>query len=270
MDNLRLSYELDRLDDIVEERLRLLDLLKIQPSNQDNVKLKKQLNRALDTLNEAVKEIHRSDSIETYSAKFNDILSKIPEGTIESSLYQFKIPVQSKQVEEDLNELPKKVRFKDEDSTLTYVEDDNNFASYRDEPNHDPTDAGETDSPDKQNLFGLASQKVNDPNIIAPGISNQDVFIQQQQQLLEQDSQLNVLSESIHRSHSISLNINQEVTEQNDHVLQDLESLVDYSGRNLDRAKRRLEIFEKSARENGPCFIIVALTLILILLIAIL
>lgn len=283
MENLKLSYELDRLNDVVEERVRLVTALGIQPSTKDNVNLKKQLSKTLDILNEVANITTDEGSLEEYISQYNDILEDIPNDTIDTTLYYFQAPpkIQASPIIMDNNnsssiplsrDLRKKVRFKDDD--LVAYNDNDQFKPYHDEPMEELTDDTERSSQnDRKKLLSTSSPSSNSTeshNTISPMVSNQEIFIQQQQQLLQQDSYLNTLSNSVQRSHNISLDINNEVTEQNDHVLQDLESLVDNSGRNLDRAKRRLEIFEKSAKENGPCFIIVILTLILFLLVIVL
>lgn len=271
MSDLKLSYELDKLDDIVEERIRLSTVLGIQPSSRDNASLKKQLSKVLDQLNECSSSEEDASSLERNVTRYSEILQKIPDGVIDAGLYEFQMPVKAQSSSSSSNgslfrDQPKKVRFKDE-----------NLVSYSDvdqfRPYHDDVEQVRKDPPaneDEQRNRLLAGVE---PPVIQPAsdtLSNQEIFAQQQQQLLEQDTYLSSLSESVHRSHAISLDINDEVVEQNDHVLRDLESLVDNSGRNLDRAKRRLETFEKTARENGPCFIIVLLILILLILLILL
>lgn len=284
MENLKLSYELDRLNDIVEERHRLISVLGINPSTRDNVNLKKQLSKTLDLLNEYANYAEETESLGKFASQYSEILKNISSDAINVSLYEFQLPIKVQSTNfplersnsSDLSlsrELPKKVRFKDE-GLVTYS-DSKQFKPYHDDvsPERASSDSDTASETDRKKLFPASPDPemlTHDHNIISPGISNQEIFIQQQQQLLEQDSYLNSLSSSVHRSHNISLDINNEVTEQNDHVLQDLESLVDNSGRNLDRAKRRLEVFEKTARENGPCFIIVILTIILVLLLIVL
>lgn len=288
MEHLKLSYELDRLNDVVEERVRLITALGIQPSRKDNVILKKQLSTTLDILNEVANVATDEIPLEDYISQYNDILENIPNDHIDTTLYHFQAPPKIRTSSASLNnndttnmplsqDLRKKVRFKDDD-LVAYNDNDNDndqFKPYRDEAMEEvASDLNGSSQNDRKELFSRPSPSNStfseSHNAISPMVSNQEIFIQQQQQLLQQDSYLNAISNSVQRSHNLSLDINNEVTEQNDQVLQDLESLVDSSGRNLDRAKRRLEIFEKSARENGPCFIIVILTLILFLLIIVL
>lgn len=266
MDSLKLSYELDRLEDIVEERVRLTSVLKIQPSSKDNVSLKQQLSKTLDLLNEFAKTSEVDETSKQFSARYNEISKEIPDKIIDLSLYEFQLP-EKRQSSEDSSDTPvsrdllKRVRFKDEE-LVTYDKSEE-FKPYHDEPQR-ASDEDATDTNNRKKLFPQTEPATLDATL--PSLSNQELFIQQQQQLFEQDTYLNSLSESVRKSHDISLDINHEVSEQNTQVLQDLESLVDNSGRNLDRAKRRLEAFEKTARDNGPCFIILLLIMILLLL----
>lgn len=211
-----------------------------------------------------------------------DILTDIPDNAVDTKLYQFQLPQKSETSttitdgssmtngNAALRDATKKVRFRD-DNLVSYKEDSNqSFVPYKDEPEgNDNTNTDDIEQ-ERQKLFDSSIALEQTTSAISPQFSNQELFIQQQQQLLEQDSQLERLSGSIRTTHGISLSINDEVNEQNDQVLHDLESLLDNGGRNLDRAKRRLKSFERSARENGPCFTIVVLTLILILLLAVL
>lgn len=269
MELLRLSYEVERLCDIIEERSRLVSVLKIAPSKNDTMALKKQLNETLDLLQEAVKTITPEDqsSLNDCITKYNEALSEIPDDSVNKSLYVFEKRPSPESGASLSSQESKRVRFKDD--LVEYEEQKQLEPAFK--PYTDKLNEEDTLEQDKSDLFGEHGKATSQESSynIAPQLSNQEIFIQQQQQLLEQDSHLEDLSQSVHRAHDISLDINHEMTDQNDGVLRDLESLVDNSGRNLDRAKQRLEIFERSARENGPCLLIVLLTLILILLLAI-
>lgn len=266
MDDLKLLYELDKLEDLVEERARLTSVLKIRPSSKDNLNLKQQLDKTLDLLHEFAKS--DEENLEKYSKRYSEVLLEIPDKEIDLALYEFQpaVKIQSFDDGNDVlasRELPKRVRFKDKD-LVSYNESDQ-FEPYHDELQaNSEVEIKKTVEDDRRKLLNGAEQ--TPVAVVAPGLSNQELFIQQQQQLLEQDTYLDTLGESVRKSHDFAMDINHEVTEQNNQVLHDLESLVDNSGRNLDRAKRRLQIFENTARENGPCFIILLLTLILLLL----
>ncbi|QLL34050.1 hypothetical protein HG536_0F03750 [Torulaspora globosa] len=265
MDNLKLLYELGRLEDLVEERVRLTSVLKIRPSSKDNLNLKRQLDKALDLLHETAN--NNEENLEKYSKRYSEILLEIPDKVIDLALYEFELPVKGQSPDDDTSDalgsrdLPKKVRFKDE-NLVSYNESEQ-FEPYHDEPQPVPKIDAKVED-DRMKLLNRAEP--SQAAVTAPALSNQGLFIQQQQQLLEQDTYLDALGESVRKSHDFAMDINDEVTEQNNQVLHDLESLVDNSGRNLDRAKRRLQVFESTARENGPCFIILLLILILLLL----
>ncbi|GCE97586.1 hypothetical protein ZYGM_003943 [Zygosaccharomyces mellis] len=284
MESLQLSYDLDRLVDIVEERRRLVTVLKIEPSSSDNFSLKKQLNKVLDSLNDAKQ--NAVEGLEDYANNYNDILMNIQDNAVDIKLYEFRLPQKIPTTITDessttdgnfvFQDTTKKVRFRD-DNLVSYEDDPNqHFVPYKDDPEHYEVNENvntEDIEYERRKLFDSSNALEQTTSVIsseAPQVPNQDLFIQQQQQLLEQDSQLERLSGSVRTTHGISLSINDEVNEQNEQVLHDLESLLDNGGRNLDRAKRRLKSFQRSAKENGPCFIIVVLILILILLLAVL
>ncbi|SCU82002.1 LAFA_0C08504g1_1 [Lachancea sp. 'fantastica'] len=280
MELLKASYGIEKLQDSVRERCRLLKTLHMSPSTNDTINLKKQLNSTIEALKEAEKSVTGSEMLELESLvnRYNLIVADIPDQAVEKSLYTFtrKTNPSSKSSASSTTE-SKKVRFKD------------NVAEFRDHPNEPSGDSQAQFEPykddpdldsqnddreaDRNRLFGNNTRDSFDnstPLTIAPQLSNQDLFIQQQQQLLEQDSHLEDLSRSVQKGHGLSLDINHELTDQNDSVLRDLESLVDNSGRNLDRAKKKLHVYEKTARINGPCLIIVLLVIILILLLVVL
>ncbi|CAR22401.1 syntaxin [Lachancea thermotolerans CBS 6340] len=271
MEVLKISYGVEKLQGLVDERRRLVSVLKMKPSTNDTINMKRQMNAVLDSLQAAANAATSEDFVQLNALieKYNDAVADIPDDSLDKELYKFASI--DKPPETAISKLPepKKVRFKDD--VLEYDESTQDaptaFAPYSDDVSdeerleHDKTRLFQTGSSESTGLDGLA---------VAPQLSNQELFIQQQQQLLEQDSHLDNLSRSVHSSHVLSLDIHHEVADQNDGVLQDLESLVNNSGRNLDRAKKRLRIFENTARENGPCFIIVVLFVILIVLLIIL
>lgn len=279
MEALQLSYELDKLGDIVEERKRLVTVLKIEPSANDNIKLKKQLSKTLDLLTES--RSFETVDVEEFESRYAELLNDISDEALDLELYQLpKLDKSKKSISTSTvdgsntirgispsRDLTKKVRFKDED-LVSYEDQVQQFKPYTD--NLEGLSALQDSEEETQKLFNSPTAAGETAAIISPQVTNQELFIQQQQQILEQDSHLERLSSSIRTTHNISLSINDEVTEQNEQVLNDLENLLDNGGRNLDRAKRRLMSFERSAKENAPCFIIFVLILILILLLAVL
>lgn len=99
--------------------------------------------------------------------------------------------------------------------------------------------------------------------------SNTEVFIQHQQQLLDQDVHLDALAESVRRQHGLSVGIHSELHDQNI-LLDDLEAQLDSSDRRLHQGRRRLEYFTQKAKENGQWLTIIVLVLILVLLLIVL
>ncbi|QHS71427.1 syntaxin [Saccharomyces paradoxus] len=248
MDVLKLGYELDQLSDLVEERTRLVSVLNLAPTSNDNVALKRQLSSILELLQKCA-----SDG--TLISRYNTILDRIPDTAIDKELYRFQESVASNADEVSRDSL-KKVRFKnDEELTVMYKDDDeqdeesplpSTHVPYKDEP----------------------SQSQSQPQ---PIVSNQELFINQQQQLLEQDSHLGTLSQSIGRTHDISMDLNNEIVSQNDSLLVDLENLIDNNGRNLNRASRSMHGFNNSRfKDNGNCLIILVLIVVLLLLLLVL
>ncbi|CCD26418.1 syntaxin NDAI_0H02440 [Naumovozyma dairenensis CBS 421] len=297
MRNLKLSCELElnKLSDIIEERDRLINILHISPSTNDNIKLKTVLNRILDIFN-SLDHVANEDDMNDFTKFikiYNNLLNRIPKemdlqngiennnsNTIDTSLYEFNKQLKLEEEEEEEEEktisplkssindgpvIKKKVRLNDE---ITYKE----YTPYTDNPDHDDDD--DDDAGNRNKLMGNATDTTSSNNtkddLQSYMVSNEEIFARQQQQLMEQDSHLDTLSGSVQRTHGISLDINNELVSQNNEVLNDLENLIENGGRNLDRAKRRLEIFEKTARDNGPCSIIVLLILILFFLLIVL
>ncbi|CEP63985.1 syntaxin LALA0_S09e07030g [Lachancea lanzarotensis] len=277
MELLRASYGIEKLQDLVRERRRLVETLHMNPSTNDTINLKKQLNATIESLKQAEDNAAGSENLELESLinKYNLVVADIPDQAVEKGLYTFmkKIKPSSKLSTSSTPE-SKKVRFKDNLAEFQdhpgepSVDSEIQFEPFRDEVEFQNDDQ----EAERNRLFGDDNRSTlnSKPLTIAPQLSNQEMFIQQQQQLLEQDTHLEDLSRSVQKGHGLSLDIHHELTDQNDSVLRDLESLVDNSGRNLDRAKKKLHVYEKTARENGPCLIIVLLVFILVLLLVIL
>lgn len=114
-----------------------------------------------------------------------------------------------------------------------------------------------------------SSSMISDSSM-ASSISNQQLFIDNQQDLIKQDSILNTLSGSINIQKSLGLSINSEMDEQFI-ILNDLENMIDGTDDKLHRGSRRLNFFnERSNEANSRCFIILILALILIVLVVLL
>lgn len=249
MDVLKLGYELDQLSDLVEERTRLVSVLGLAPTANDNVALKRQLGSILESMQECA-------AADALVCRYNAILDKVPDAGLDKELYRFHRPLVAGGDEVSKDSL-KKVRFKNDDElTVTYRDDD---------------DDDEQDEEEEPPLSSTHAPYEDEPSQPLPMVSNQELFIDQQQQLLEQDSHLGTLSQSIGRTHDISMDLNDEIVSQNDTLLVDLESLIDNNGRNLNRASRSMHGFNTSRfKDNGNCVVIIVLILVLLLLLLVL
>ncbi|AMD18840.1 HBL062Wp [Eremothecium sinecaudum] len=266
---LELSYEIDKLANLVEERTRLVDVLRMQPSKSDNVLIKKHLNKVLELL----QLVDNQTDIESYGdinqlvLKYNECVQEFPDEFIDKELYMFN----GRPKETLRTPLPqqeqKRVRFHDnpvQDLLEQQQQEQDQYQSFT-----RYTDNPEDESDDRAKLLNLETQNVSEADI-SPSLSNQDLFINQQQQLMEQDTHLEHLSRSVQRNHRISMDIHQEVDDQNRGILQDLDHLLGTTSRNLGVVKRKLDIYQKSAAEHGPCVVILVLSAILIFLVIVL
>ena len=83
MDVLKLGYELDQLSDLVEERTRLVSVLNLAPTSNDNVVLKQQLSSVLESLQKYAPD-------DTLISRYNTILDRICDTAVDKELYRFR------------------------------------------------------------------------------------------------------------------------------------------------------------------------------------
>lgn len=159
----------------------------------------------------------------------------------------------------------KSVRFKDH--LIDGVSDkplDTNLRPYRDHVEK-YGQVGKNRKADSDNLRYHDEPIVDDDNSMS--MSDRDVFIANQQQMLEQNRSLDHLSDSVQRQHEMSLQINDEV---NDHMvlLDDLENGIDRTSARLMRGTRNIKKFREALRERGDwCTILILVIVLLFLLI---
>lgn len=159
----------------------------------------------------------------------------------------------------------KSVRFKDH--LIDGVSDkplDTNLRPYRDHVEN-YGQVGKNRKADSENLRYHDEPIVGDDNSMS--MSDRDVFIANQQQMLEQNRSLDHLSDSVQRQHEMSLQINDEV---NDHMvlLDDLENGIDRTNARLMRGTRNIKKFREALRERGDwCTILILVIVLLFLLI---
>lgn len=146
--------------------------------------------------------------------------------------------------------LSKSVRFK---STLIELSPSNLHKPYQDNPEglFETTESHEAEDDGPMNL------------------SNKQVFIHNEQQMIQQDNQLDELHTSVKRQHAISLEINDEVGDQMV-MLGDLENGVERSNTRLIRSTDRLKKFRESIRQHKDWWTIFILIVVLLLLLIVL
>ncbi|KZT39887.1 hypothetical protein SISSUDRAFT_1127729 [Sistotremastrum suecicum HHB10207 ss-3] len=98
--------------------------------------------------------------------------------------------------------------------------------------------------------------------------SNEAIFEAQRQLMDHQDTQLDNLSHSINRQHSISLQINSELDTHHT-LLESLDQELDQTGSRLDGARRGLDRFARGVRGNGGTWAIGLIIFVLLILIVV-
>lgn len=202
------------------------------------------------SLQKIAKFLQRNDDGDDYDElveQYNELRSGIE--TIDTSEYIYHRKVTPRRIEHK-----KSVRFND---TLDF--EPNQVQSQGFKPFKDSGD-------DSEALF---EGRAEDDTASINSSSNQELFIQHQQQLLEQDSHLDSLADSVRRQHGLSVHIHTELEDQNI-MLDDMEAQLDSSDRRLKRGHKRLDYFGQKAKENGQWLTILALVVILVLLLVIL
>ena len=112
----------------------------------------------------------------------------------------------------------------------------------------------------------------DDPDDAPPNhssLDNQQIHEYHHQVIRDQDEQLEHLSVSVRRQGELSIQIGNELDEQNG-MLGETEEYVDRHQTQLDRAKKRLDGIVKKGKEGGAWTIIAILTIILLLLLIVL
>ncbi|CCE88530.1 Piso0_002040 [Millerozyma farinosa CBS 7064] len=243
---------IENLDSIIEERDRLVNVLKLAPSPNDNLDLINSLGKNVQYLEYIQNDLIEyskdedadanaykilSDSLKSLQERYEESRKRLEGDTyVDVNDYKF-----------EPKELPpitapaKSVRFKDEVEAHEVETPVSSFKPYRDD----------------ESVNSLESQ------------TNPQLFVSHQQALMDQDRDLDVLHESVRRQHAMGLDINSEI---DDHIiiLSDLERGVEISQDALRRAGGHLKSFRQKCRENGSLVTIIVLVLILIVLLVVL
>lgn len=261
----KIRQYVEDLEENVDERQNLVDVLQLTPSSNDNYELVTLLEKLAKYLNYAHQDIMEVMQVSLLDAdrlidQFNNIVDRFLATTeildndtyIDISEYRYEpLPFTSPLNTTTALKPQKSVRFTD--------------------------NVDEEEPPGRQNpgVTRPYRDDVSDLNIEYSDAesldmgSSQQVFAQHHQMLLEQDSSLDILHESITRQHRMGTMIGSEVDDQLV-LLDDLEAGVDDSEQRLARATRGMTRFRKMCRENGSMMTIVILTVILILLLVVL
>lgn len=233
-----IANNLNLLEIIIDERLRLINILKLTPSTNDNFDLINQLAKLTKLFKASDNDTPKFKQLVN---QYNDLLDQLnDDSTINIEEYKHII------------KKSKNVRFKDDTNDLrNELMGTTKFKAYKDEP--------EESEPNQSNRH----------SDFEPSESNQDLFSQNQQLISQQDEDLDMLHDSVKIQKSMGLNINEEI---DSHLimLNDLENGVDSSQLRLDGANNRLREYRRKFQENGSLITIVVLTIILILLLVVL
>lgn len=255
----RLNVLIEEINATLEERHRLTKVLKLTPSNDDNYELVSLIHKALKYMNYCQDDIIglKTSQRDELVAQFQVIISRYEE-IVEQVLEDSEIFVEAeeftfrrKQLESASKQGPKSVRFKDdendlEDQMYSELMGTKAFKPYRDDESERDPDADSFDN-----------------------TTNQQLFAQHQQQILQQDENLDALHQSIHRQNEMGHSIHSEL---DDHliILNDLENGVESAQLRLNTAANRLHDFRRKVRENGSLATIIVLTIILVVLLVVL
>ncbi|GAQ40397.1 hypothetical protein AtubIFM55763_003250 [Aspergillus tubingensis] len=129
--------------------------------------------------------------------------------------------------------------------------------------------AAEEDDLNRRNLFQPYRDSPSPQGVDTSDMSNQQVYDHHEQIMRDQDEQLDRLGESIGRQHQLSIQIGDEL-EGHVALLDDMDGHVERHQGRLDKAKRRLDKFRRSASENWSMMTIIGLIIVLVILIVLL
>ncbi|KAL6942039.1 hypothetical protein ACO0QE_003203 [Hanseniaspora vineae] len=269
MEYAKLSYEIDKLKNYVEERNRLIDVLRIEPSNKDTILVKKQLNYILQLIDETP-DLQQAE-------KYNEILAIIStEDTHftkeQKGLYHYDTGKLKREEElavkvilPEPKDLVKKVRFSDHNDVKENYDNSQQLTKLPD------SDKGRQDI---SNIVNFAPYKdavpMEDDQSAYSMMSNDELLAMQQDTMHDQDTLIDSLSTTMHRTHEISVGIQEEVQYQNDGLLVDLEGMVDATANTLNKAHSKLNKFNKMNRDSGGSYCRGVLIFVLIILLVVL
>ncbi|KAJ6466937.1 syntaxin-like protein [Mycena sanguinolenta] len=130
----------------------------------------------------------------------------------------------------------------------------------------DDVESLEPERPPAKLIPSPPPEQVYTPYTDDPDAAPEDMLQTQRLLMDQQDSQLDILSQSINRQRDISLQINDEL-EVHTGLLEELDTDLGHTDTLLSGARRRLDRVAKGAKNNGSAVTIGALILILLVLI---
>ncbi|KAA8917385.1 hypothetical protein TRICI_000464 [Trichomonascus ciferrii] len=221
----------------IEERNRLRTL-GMEPGSGDDAEIERSLETVLRGINRLYGEEHAPEDkerIQRVVKNYQNLLEMYKEDpNVDVSRLEYEPPSINYLGSSSVNSTPNKsVRFK-ENLEETFVQ-----------PYHD------------------------DPEEQQPRGSDREIYQQQQLTMADQDQHLDRLAESVSRQHELSIQIDDELTSHNA-LLDDVEALTEGSQSRLETAKRRLDKFSRTAKQNGSMVTIAILLLIFIILVVVL
>lgn len=245
----RVNSLISQLESTIEERQQLISL-NLDPSVNDNYDLVNLISLIHGDLLKSTSSSLSKDTISIIN-RYNDLLKKLTDDK-DVSIEEYFVLIPEVKAKE-----PKSVRFSDineeadDDDLRNELMGTRSFKPFKDEVNE--LEVTTTNSSDTSSL----------------NLNNHQLFAQHQQQMLDQDTDLDILHDSVKIQKQMGRNINQEI---DDHLilLSDLENGVDSSQRRLNTTANRLNDFRTRVQENGSLVTIVVLTVVLIILLVVL
>lgn len=120
----------------------------------------------------------------------------------------------------------------------------------------------------KDSLFETINKDTSDIDNPTIDLSNKQIFIHNQQQFDFQDSQIDQLHNSVKQQHQISININDEISDQFV-LLNDLENNIEASNNRLINSTNKLQRYRQALKKRGDWMCIMILIFILLFLLII-
>lgn len=260
-------------------KLSLLERQRAQSLNLDSTKQDSHISRSLSTLLEGIEELEIQSADLGEAEDDNSELARLRRQYEElSAQFYGEAPAQSEELrspnDPSLESTFRAVQERPRHGAAAAraaaeARARNKSVRFRDNPN-DETAEDPVDMANRAALFSDTERYRDEPE--GPDqsqLDNQQIHAYHKQVLADQDEQLDSLGQSIGRQRVLGIQMGNELDEQNE-LLQDVESGVDRHVSTLERAQRRLGTVARKSRENWSWLTIGILIVILVLLIVVL